>query len=260
VQNRPLVRLANAKTQAEMEIEWDKIAQLRHEQISNGRDLSYRYILMPSIKRMLTGCDCTRVLDLGCGTGELTKELSEISAEVVAIDPSPRSIEIARQVCSKSRNVSFHTTMVETFAQEWTGKRFTIAVANMVLMNSLDLHFLIRAVGRLLNEGGLLVVTVTHPWFWPQYWGYADADWFCYEREIIVEAPFAISKEMTNRVTTHVHRPLFTYTRALNEAGFNIDFLDEPMPDPEIRALYPMPWDFPRFLAFRCRYLGEQAC
>src|SRR5687767_13377298 len=39
----------------------------------------------------------TRVLDLGCGQGDLTLALLERGATVTAIDISPRMIEVARQ-------------------------------------------------------------------------------------------------------------------------------------------------------------------
>jgi hypothetical protein len=84
--------------------------------------------------------------------------------------------------------------------------------------------------------------------------GYDHSDWFRYDQEIVLEAPFTISLEATNQITTHVHRPLFTYINTLSQIGFQIDALLEPIPGNEIQALYPARWEFPRFLAFRCRH------
>ena len=248
------VQPANQKTQVDLKHEWNRIARTRHEQIVSGKDLSYQHILVPLVLGLLEGCDLTRVLDLGCGTGELTKELAKISSEVVGIDPSEQSVEIARKICVDSGNVSFHVTTAEDFAREWTGSRFTIAVANMALMTCLDLSSFIKATSHLLHSNGRFVATITHPWFWPQYWGYDHSDWFRYDQEIVLEAPFTISLEATNQITTHVHRPLFTYINTLSQTGFQIDTLLEPFPGSEIQALYPARWEFPRFLAFRCQH------
>ena len=80
-----LVRPAISKSAGEIEGEWDRIAQRRQNQIELGMDLSFRYILLPSVTRLLHACDLERVLDLGCGTGGLTKELAELSTEVLAL-------------------------------------------------------------------------------------------------------------------------------------------------------------------------------
>jgi trans-aconitate methyltransferase len=40
-----------------------------------------------------------RILDVGCGTGHLTKLIVEAGAEVVGIDSSPEMIEAARAAC-----------------------------------------------------------------------------------------------------------------------------------------------------------------
>ena len=231
--------------------EWDAIAHLRHDQMVSGRDLSFRHVLMPTIQRLLEGSNLGRVLDLGCGTGQLTARLAAMSAEVIAVDASLRSIEFARIICAESVNTSFIVASVEEFADQWRGPMFTTAVANMTLMDCMDLDSFIEAVSKVLVPKGRFVATITHPFFWPSYRGYADASWFSYEQEIVIEAPFGISAEPTNYVTTHVHRPLTSYMSSLAAAGFVVDSILEPYPDNETQSLYPDPWRFPRFLVFR---------
>ena len=43
------------------------------------------------------------ILDLGCGTGHLTKAIAESGAHVVGLDSSPSMIEVARAACSRTR-------------------------------------------------------------------------------------------------------------------------------------------------------------
>ena len=249
---RPVV----GKSSIDIAREWDKIAQLRYWQIASGKDLSFSHILLPTIQTLVEDCSLESVLDIGCGTGQLTRELANVSGKLTAVDPSARSIDIARRTCFSSGNVSFYVGTVEEFARNWSGSPFNIAVANMTLMTCLDLEALVRAVATVVAPDGCFVATITHPWFWPQYRGYANAGWFNYHQEIVLEGPFSISAEISDYVTTHVHRPLATYLNSLSQFGFRLDRIMEPYPREEIQALYPDRWRFPRFLAFRA-YLNS---
>ncbi len=248
---KPQVKPVFGKSVDDLRTEWDRIALVRQQQMATGNDLSYQHVLLPSILETLDGCELTRVLDVGCGTGEPTKALATISEWIVGVDVSRRSIEIAQSVQHQLPNVSFYADTVENFARKWTGPAFTSAVANMTLMTCLNLRSLVGSIAKLLMPGGHLVASITHPWFWPHYWQYANADWFRYDKEIVLEAPFGISKDQTHYTTTHVHRPFSSYTQTLSEMGFVIDRIFEPYPNESIQSLYPERWDFPRFLVFR---------
>lgn len=248
--NKTAVSPAAGKSLVDLAGEWDKIAPTRRQQIAGGKDLSFKYVLLPAIRELLAGRDLQRVVDLGCGIGELTRELAGVSGQVVGVDASPRSIAIAPET-GAAANLSFHTCDVTDFAGRWTNLPFTAAVANMSLMACLDLDAFVQAAADLLAPQGCFIATITHPWFWPYYWGYAAADWFSYNREIVLEAPFRISAEVTDCVTTHVHRPLSAYLDAMAKAGFVVDRILEPYPAESVQAKYPERWEFPRFLAFR---------
>ena len=247
----PSIRRVQSKSPGVIAEEWDRIANVRHKQIDSGNDLSFRHVLMPTVLDLLQGCDLNRVIDLGCGTGELTRELARVSGEVTGVDLSPLSIKIAGQTCCGTSNITFHAATIEGFANHRTGQGFTTAVANMSLMTCLDLDSFVRAAAKLVAPKGHLISTITHPWFWPSYWGYDDAEWFDYHREIVIEAPFRISSEETEYITTHVHRPLSVYLNSLARQGFLVDRILEPYPNEDIQALYLERWKFPRFLAFR---------
>ena len=245
------VRRVFRKSIDDLRTEWDRIAFVRQQQIESGKDLSFRYVLLPTILELLDGCDLTKVLDVGCGTGEPTKVLAGIAKWVAGVDVSSRSIEIAQSTHHELPNVAFYADSVEDFAHKRNRHSFSAAVANMTLMTCLDLDSLVEAIAKLLIPGGCLVASITHPCFWPHYWGYANADWFRYDQEMVIEAPFRISRAQTRFTTTHVHRPFSSYAKTLFQQGFVIDQLIEPYPDDSIQSLYPARWDFPRFLVFR---------
>ena len=123
-----------------------------------------------------------------------------------------------------------------------------LIVANMVLMDVVDLTGVLAGLRRIARPGGVLIVTITHPAFWPLYWGYEKSDWFDYWREIVIEAEFNITKQKSHSTTTHIHRPIERYLNEIVGAGFSISQLRELRPSVEVEREYPGHWYFPRFL------------
>ena len=231
--------------------EWDELASLRLDQITSGIDITYNHILIPSVIRLVSQISPTRVLDAGCGVGVLSKNLSTIAREVIGIDPSSRSIEIARTF--EATGVRFVHTTIEQFAAS-NDILFDSVVANMVIMDTPDLAGFLSSARQVLHENGVFIFTLTHPCFWPTYYGYASETWFKYNEEIMIEDQFRISRDRSGSLmSTHIHRPLEVYFMRFAEAGFVIETLQEPMPAPNVEAMYSEPWSRPRYLIGSCR-------
>src|SRR5262249_32878852 len=147
--------------------------------------------------------------------------------------------------------VRFIQEPLEEAASMLRGEPVTAAVACMTLMTTPDLSGFAKALAVVLQKEAKFVATLSHPWFWPRYWGYETEAWFNYTQETFIEAPFVISRCRTAVRTTHVHRPLEQYVSVFTNAGFRLEALVEPMPLSEIQALYPQPWRFPRFIGLR---------
>ena len=241
----------SAKSHADLAQEWNQLAEQRHHQIVSGEDLSFHHVVSPTMWRLFEGADPNVVLDIGSGTGEFTLQLAQIAGQVIAVEPSQASMKIARRVCASAHNVSYVEASLEKAACILDKEPATAAVAVMTLMTTPDLRRFAKALAALLQTRAWFVATLTHPSFWPRYWGYEEEHWFHYEREIFIEAPFVISKSRTEVRTTHIHRPIEQYVSAFAEHGFHLDALAEPMPALEIEALYPRTWKFPRFLGLR---------
>ena len=245
------VRPSCAKSHAELIHEWDRLAAERHRQIASGEDLSFEHVVVPTAFCLLGGADRTVVFDIGAGTGEFTARLARDSGRVIAFEPSKASLTLARQACQTLQSVRFIEAPIEDAATGFDEGPATAAVAVMTLMTAPDLRALAGALARTLQTRARFVAMMTHPWFWPKYWGYEDEPWFHYQDEKFIEAPFTISRCRTNFVTTHIHRPLEQYVKTFAEQGFQLEALTEPIPPPEVQALYPAPWRFPRFLGLR---------
>lgn len=246
------MRPVHGKTQADIAAEWDRIALKRAAQIESGLDLSFRFVLVPSVLSLTADCDCTTVIDLGCGSGFLSAELASAATAVIGVDISPENIRYAAKRWQEIPNVDFETVSIEEYAARPDRLSFSLGVANMTLMTVLDLDGVMKSVARVIRPGGHLIATITHPCYWPVYWGYAEKSWFSYSREIAIEDRFKISLDSGDGcITTHVHRPLERYFASISRAGFLVDEVREPMPTEEVGRRYPKPWQYPRFLAFR---------
>lgn len=92
-----------------------------------------------------------RILDVGCGTGQLTSEITQFGAEVVGIDSSPEMIASARK---NFPQVKFEVADVTalTFADE-----FEVVVSNATLHWVRDQPSAIASIARALKRGGRLI-------------------------------------------------------------------------------------------------------
>jgi SAM-dependent methyltransferase len=244
-------RQCGPKKQADMALEWDDLAEERHRQIASGEDLSFKHVLVPTTLRLLERSDTTVVLDIGSGTGHFTARLARVAKKVIGVEPSRVSVAVARTTCFDAGNVRLVQASLEEAVSSLQEENATAAVAVMTLMTTPDLKGFASALSGLLRNGAKFVATLSHPWFWPRYWGYETAEWFSYGAEIFIEAPFVISKHRTDIRTTHIHRPLEQYMAVFADVGFKLEALVEPMPTAQIEALYPRPWQFPRFISLR---------
>lgn len=222
-------RRTEAKSLDQIAREWDALAERRHQQISQGVDLSFRHTLAPLTAELLSECDNSLVLDVGCGTGELTYEIAREADHVVAFDLSRRSLAIAEKHV-RGQPVEFIHGSLHELVSELANRQFRTVVAAMTLMTAPDLRSVAQDLARVLAGEGCLVATLTHPWFWPRYWGYDQEPWFDYHAEFFIEAPFQITNDKTDLVTTHVHRPLEVYIKTFSDHGFALEELREPTP------------------------------
>jgi trans-aconitate methyltransferase len=92
-----------------------------------------------------------RILDLGCGPGQLTNKIAESGAQVIGLDASPSMIGQARQNFPKLRFVLQDSASM-TFDNE-----FDAVFSNAALHWMLDSTAVVSAVAKSLKPGGRFV-------------------------------------------------------------------------------------------------------
>jgi trans-aconitate 2-methyltransferase len=92
-----------------------------------------------------------RILDLGCGTGQLTQKIAEQGADVIGLDASPEMIGQARQNFPSLQFV-LQNAAAMTFTEE-----FDAVFSNAALHWVLDAHAAARGMFRALRKGARVV-------------------------------------------------------------------------------------------------------
>jgi SAM-dependent methyltransferase len=97
------------------------------------------------------------VLEVGCGPGELAARImAELGAEVIALDISPRMVELARR-----RGVDARLGDVQELPFGDDG--FDCGVAAWMLYHARDVDRALAELARVLRPGGRLVAVTNHP-------------------------------------------------------------------------------------------------
>ena len=112
----------------------------------------------------------TRLLEVGCGWGELAERMGrELGAAVVAIDQSPRMVELA---CS--RRVDARVGDVQRLA--FRDGEFDAVVAAWMLYHVEDLDKALAECARVLRPGGILVAVTNSARDFEELWDFVGRD------------------------------------------------------------------------------------
>lgn len=216
-------RRINPITLKDISKEWDVVGPARQAIIESGKDISLSKVTGPCILDNLCGIKHNHIIDVGCGTGYLSSKLATIADECWGIDSSKESIRVATKKYKKG-NLHFACSSIKEFRSDIL---FDACVANMVFMDDPEWMESLKNIIELLSPNGKLLMTITHPCFWPRYWGYQDEYWFNYMEEIFIQGTFSVALERNIGTTTHIHRPLSRYISVLLNQGLAIDKLLE---------------------------------
>ena len=96
-----------------------------------------------------------RILDLGCGTGEITRRLADMypQAQIVGVDILDSNLALAR-VANASERVRYETG--DAFALGYPDASFDLVVCRHMSQSVPDFHLVLDEIGRVLRRGGWL--------------------------------------------------------------------------------------------------------
>jgi SAM-dependent methyltransferase len=95
------------------------------------------------------------ILEIGCGTGYFTRELTQRGADIVAIDVSPDLLEIAK---AKSSAPNVRYEIQNACALTYSDATFDSVVGSSIL-HHLEIEEALREIYRVLKPGGTIYFT-----------------------------------------------------------------------------------------------------
>ncbi|HYH97671.1 bifunctional 2-polyprenyl-6-hydroxyphenol methylase/3-demethylubiquinol 3-O-methyltransferase UbiG [Hyalangium sp.] len=110
-------------------------------------------IRVPYFEKVLHGYSGKRILDVGCGGGIFSESAARAGAHVVALDPSERSLEVARKRARKQGlSIDYRFGYIEKFKSK---ELFDAVIAVDVLEHVADLDVALDVCAAILKPGGM---------------------------------------------------------------------------------------------------------
>lgn len=223
----------------ENEGQWDRHARWWQREFSAGADPEYEDQILPLVSRHLQGA--RRVLDVGCGEGQVARRVTSGGSEVVGLDPTAAQIEVARE---RGGGPVYLRARAE--ALPCRDGSFDTVLVCLALEHVDAFEDAIAEVARVLEPGGRFVLLLGHPLL------HAPGSAWIDDR-ILGEVYWRVGAYLDEERRFHevapgidlffIHRPLSRYVHAMGETGLLIDDMVEEAPPARVIA---ESWGFPQ--------------
>lgn len=232
---------------------WDKVANKYSDWLDGGSDLmgkAFTTIVTENILDLVGEINGKRVLDLGCGEGYLSREMTHKGATVYGIDGSEQMIKIANAKSDQMNKTLDNKIKIEykvgdiTKRLPYEDRQFDLVVCNMVLMDICEITKVIKDVIRILKKNGRFLFSIVHPCFFD-----ALGSWIVIDKGISIFVPkqryteeVVYMKQLVGLSTdiklTHYNRPIQFYVNTLLDLGLIIsDFRETSFSEEFLRQI-----------------------
>ena len=237
---------------------WERHADWWQSGFTEGADPEYVEQILPLAAECLAGA--RRVLDVGCGEGQVARLASTLGAEtVVGVDPTWAQVAVAGE---RAGGPSY--ARGGAAALPFPDAAFDAVVACLVFEHIREVDAAIAEVGRVLEPGGRFVFFLNHPLLQTPESGWIDDHVLDPPEQYWRIGEYLVEDERLEEVEKDVfipfiHRPLSCYVNALAGNGLLIERMEEPSPPPGFLARaeeYEAAATIPRLLLLLTRKLG----
>lgn len=235
---------------------WEEHASWWIEGFTEGADPEYEDQIIPLAVTEQGGAG--RVLDLGCGDGQIARALASTGASVVGVDPTTNQIDVAAERAGGPVFAQAGAAVLP-----FSDGAFDGVIACLVFEHIDDVDAAIGEVARVLRPGGRFTFMLNHPLLQTPGSGWIDDHMVDPPEQYWRIGPYLVEAETVEQVELGVHirflhRPLSRYLNALAAVGLVLERMDEPAPPERFLAQAPEYFDaatVPRLLHLRLRRL-----
>jgi SAM-dependent methyltransferase len=231
---------------------WERNATWWQRHYTDGVDPEYQEQVFPMITRHLTGAQ--RVLDIGCGEGQVTRHMARLGVEAVGIDPTPTQIGVAQR---RGGSACFGQARAERLP--FLDASFDSVVLCMALEHIDPFEPAIEEAARVLAAGGRFLLFLVHPLLQAPGSGWVDDEQGEQYWRVghYLEDDVALDEVAPGVQFEFAHRPLGRYIHAMGDAGLLIDDLVEPSPPARVlreTGNFPHAASIPRLMLICARH------
>ena len=231
---------------------WDEHAQWWIDGFTNGADPEYVEQIIPLAVEELVGRH--KVLDLGCGDGQIARALAAQGSDVLGVDPTQLHIDIAIERGGGPRYLLGGATDIPA-----DDNSFDAVVACLVFEHIDQMDEAMTEVARVLKPEGQFSFFLNHPLLQTPGSGWIDDHIIDPPEQYWRIGPYLVENESIEEVEKDVyirfiHRPLSRYVNALIANGMTLERMVEPSPPAGFLARapeYALAHTVPRLLYLR---------
>ena len=231
---------------------WDEHAQWWIDGFTNGADPEYVEQIIPLALEELVGRH--KVLDLGCGDGQIARALAAQGSDVIGVDPTQLHIDIAIERGGGPRYLLGGATDIPA-----DDNSFDAVVACLVFEHIDQMDEAMTEVARVLKPEGQFSFFLNHPLLQTPGSGWIDDHIIDPPEQYWRIGPYLVETESIEEVEKDVyirfiHRPLSRYVNALIANGMTLERMVEPSPPAGFLARapeYALAHTVPRLLYLR---------
>ncbi|MCE5319314.1 MAG: class I SAM-dependent methyltransferase [Parachlamydia sp.] len=207
---------------------WESVGKWYHGLVGEEGHYYHRQIIIPGVLRLMEKGDS--LLDLACGNGVLARHLPE-GMNYLGVDASSSLIKAAKEQCvGKDFLLGDIVKPLALPRRDFSHATLILAAQNLTApdhaMRNAHLH---------LRAGGKFILVLNHPCFRiprQSSWGIDQDKKIQYRRIDRYHSSMKIPIQMhpgqkKSTETWSFHHPLASYSQWLNEAGFDIESMEE---------------------------------
>lgn len=231
---------------------WDEHAQWWIDGFTDGADPEYVEQIIPLAVEELAGRG--KVLDLGCGDGQIARALAAQGSDVLGVDPTQLHIDVAIKRGGGPRYLLGGATKIPA-----DDNSFDAVVACLVFEHIDQMDEAMAEVARVLKPNGQFSFFLNHPLLQTPGSGWIDDHIIDPPEQYWRIGPYLVETESIEEVEKDVyirfiHRPLSRYVNALLANGMSLERMVEPSPPAGFLARapeYALAHTVPRLLYLR---------